>query len=152
MSFATHALQFYKDGLDAGAVANPALAPRHRFVFVARGAAMVDGRTLERENVAYGSGEMVLRAGPEGAELWRWELAGVAEQPTLAHGDGVHSRHIVTREIDSIGLGARDRWLFRCDGIELAPGKGPAEVCLTVRGPRAGGGPRRRPITDRFYR
>ncbi|MCZ6772720.1 MAG: hypothetical protein O7G83_12205 [Proteobacteria bacterium] len=120
MSTATHALQFYKDGLDANAVPTPALAPRHRFVFVARGTATVDGRTLERENAAYACCEMVVRAGPEGAELWRWELVRVSEQPLLAHGDGVRSRHIVTREIDSIGLGARDKWLFRCDGIEMA--------------------------------
>ncbi len=120
MSTAIHALQLYKNGLDADAVLTSAPVPRHRFVFVARGAATVDGRTLEPENAAYGSGEMAVRAGPEGAELWRWELVRVSEQPLLTQGDGVHSHHIVTQEIDSIGLGVRDRWLFRCDGIEIA--------------------------------
>ena len=33
---------------------------------------------------------------------------------------GGRSRHIVTREIDAIGHGVRDKWLFRCDGIEMA--------------------------------
>ena len=32
----------------------------------------------------------------------------------------LHGLAVVLREIDSIGLGARDRWLFRCDGIEMA--------------------------------
>ena len=116
---ATHALQFYKDELDSDAEPT-ALAARHRFVFVARGGATVDERAVERENAVYGDGEMVIRAGLGGAELWRWELVCVSDQPLLAYGEGVRSRHIVTREIDSIGLGARDKWLFRCDGIEMA--------------------------------
>jgi len=129
MSAATHALQFYKDQLDSDAVGSPSLAPRHRFVFVAQGTATVDDLTLTRETAAYGSGKMVIRAGPEGAELWRWELVRVSEQPFLAQGDGVRSRHIVTREIDTIGLGARDKWLFRCDGIEMArDGRAPLHV------------------------
>jgi hypothetical protein len=120
VSFATHALQFYKDEFDADASLVPALTPRHRFVFVAAGSAVVDGRTLDLENAVYGGDEMAIRAGPEGAELWRWELVSVSEGPLLAEGSGVRSQHIVTKEIDSIGLGARDRWLFRCDGIEMA--------------------------------
>lgn len=120
MSLATHALQFYKDEFDAGASSAPPLAPRHRFVFAAKGSATVNERALEPENAVYGGDRMTIHAGPQGAELWRWELAGVGEAPVPAQGSGVHSRHIVTREIDSIGLGARDRWLFRCDGIEMA--------------------------------
>ena len=38
----------------------------------------------------------------------------------VAQGDGGRLRHIVTREIDTIGHGVRDKWLFRCDGIEMA--------------------------------
>lgn len=120
MSLATHALQFYKDELDADASLMPTLTPRHRFVFVARGSAKVYERALKQETAVYGDEEMAIHAGSEGAELWRWELVSVNKEPIFAQGSGVRSHHIVTREIDSIGLGARDRWLFRCDGIEMA--------------------------------
>lgn len=120
MSSATHALQFSKDALEPGAAIEPALPARHRFVFVARGLAVVDDVLRERETAAYGSGDMAVRAGPDGAELWRWELVPVDAEPVVTRGTGVRSRHIVTQDIDTIGLGARDRWLFRCDGIAMA--------------------------------
>jgi len=117
---ATHALQFCKDAFEPGAAATPPLTARHRFVFVAQGSAMVDEESCGRETAVYGSGAMAVRAGAAGAELWRWDLARAGEAPVLAGGAGVRSRHIVTQEIDTIGLAARDRWLFRCDGIEMA--------------------------------
>jgi len=120
MPGATHALQFYKDAFEPGAAAATPLTARHRFIFVAQGSATVDEVSCERETAAYGNGAMAVRAGADGAELWRWELARAGEAPVLADGAGVRSRHVVTQEIDTISLAARDRWLFRCDGIEMA--------------------------------
>lgn len=124
MPTATHAFHFYKDHLEAGASVAPALAARHRFVYVAAGAATVDGEALDAESVAYGHDAMAINAGRDGAELWRWELTPADAQPILAAGDGVRSEHLATRPVDTMGIDTRDTWLFRCDSIEMPKGGG----------------------------
>ena len=70
----------------------------------------------------------------DGAELWRWELAQVSDPPVPAEGDGVRCRQIASRDIDTIGLGARESWLFRCDGIEMGPDHAAPPTSMLVRG------------------
>jgi quercetin dioxygenase-like cupin family protein len=103
-----YSLRLIEDRLAAGAAAPPPRAPR---VLYARTGALLDG--LGPEPVpAVGPADLVARAGPEGAVLYRVELV---RQPPLAAGGRVLLEH-------PIDLTGGAGWLMRCDRVDFDPG------------------------------
>jgi hypothetical protein len=117
---ATHGFHFHKERLEPGA--GTALPLCHRIVFAAKGTATVAGEALTTETANHSADGTEITAGPEGAELWRWDLAPMGTEPMAAAGDGVSSELIQVQPIDTLPLDTRDSWAFRADGTIIGPG------------------------------
>lgn len=134
----THAFHFYVDELAHDAAIATGLEPLHRFVYARAGSATVDGETLAADEARYLHRPAAIVAGPEGATLWRCELAREGSAERLVAGDGVSSVLRARHAIATLDLAAHDTWLFRCDGNAIGPGRrtpphvhpGPGLRCL----------------------
>jgi hypothetical protein len=127
-------LRLYEDVLssDAAAVDLPALP---RMIFVTHGSVAMADRTL-RDGETFGSEDAVtLKAGGEGATLWRWEfVSSNAGAGTLSGQDAV-SREKLSARLDTLPQG---KLLLRGDSVAFPPGgcaylhrhQGPGIRCL----------------------
>jgi hypothetical protein len=103
-------LRLYEDVLsNDGEVALPALP---RFIFVTHGTLIVADRTLHDEEVFSGEGAVALKAGSEGATLWRWEFSDAAGGAVA--GRGVVSREKLSAVLETLPQGAL---LLRGDSV-----------------------------------
>jgi hypothetical protein len=132
-------LRLYEDVLSNDAVVE--LPPRPRMVFVVHGALAIGDRELH-DGVAWsGEDAIALRAGREGATLWRWELAGGEAGAAAPAGRGVVSREKLAAELETLPKG---RLLLRGDSVAFPPGgcaylhrhQGPGIRCLLEGGIR----------------
>jgi hypothetical protein len=133
-------LRLYEDVLssDAGAINLP---PLPRMIFVAHGAVAVADRLL-RDGEAFGSEEaLTLKAGGEGAALWRWEfVSGDGGAGTLS-GRGASSREKLAARLETLPRGPL---LLRGDSVAFPAGgcaylhrhQGPGIRCLLEGGIR----------------
>jgi hypothetical protein len=130
-------LRLYEDVLsNDGEVALPALP---RFIFVTHGTLIVADRTLHDEEVFSGEGAVALKAGSEGATLWRWEFSDAAGGAVA--GRGVVSREKLSAVLETLPQGAL---LLRGDSVAFPPGgcayrhrhQGPGIRCLLEGGIR----------------
>jgi len=133
-------LRLYEDVLssDAAAVALPALP---RMIFVAHGTVAIADRSLG-DGEAFGSEAAVtLKAGSEGAALWRWEFVPGSAAAGMLSGQGVVSREKLAARLESLPQG---RLLLRGDSVAFPPGgcaylhrhQGPGIRCLLEGGIR----------------
>jgi hypothetical protein len=131
-------LRLYEDVLsNDGEVALPALP---RFIFVTHGALIVADRSLHDEEVFSSESAVTLKAGSEGATLWRWEFLGGAGGG-IAIGRGVVSREKLSAALETLPEGAL---LLRGDSVAFPPGgcayrhrhQGPGIRCLLEGGIR----------------
>ncbi|MDP6473585.1 MAG: hypothetical protein QF666_01160 [Alphaproteobacteria bacterium] len=107
---------------------------RNRILYVARGSARVDGREQGLDTAWFTAGALCCQAGPDGAELWRWELCAGA-------GDGATGA-LISAPITTLEPG--EGWLMRCDSVALPPEgcayrhthQGPGIRCLLEGGIR----------------
>jgi hypothetical protein len=133
-------LRLYEDVLsnDSAEVILPALP---RMIFVVHGAVTVADRALRHGEAWNGEGAAALKAGPEGATLWRWEMAaGNTAAGALA------ARGVVCREklIASLETLPKEPLLLRGDSVAFPPGgcaylhrhQGPGIRCLFEGGIR----------------
>lgn len=135
-------LRMYRDRLAAGAELAMPLKAAHRIVYGFSGAATALGdKSVGQDEALYAKAAMPLVAGPEGAEVWRWEIADPAAGPGLAKGEGVQSDLLLagplaTVETESDGEG----WLMRLDSVAFPAGgcalththRGPGIRCLVA--------------------
>jgi hypothetical protein len=124
---------------DGGAVELPALP---RMIFIVHGGITAGDRML-RDDEAFGSeGAVMLKAGGEGATVWRWEL--ITRKPDFrrtAPGSGVTSHEKLAAALATIPKGAL---LLRGDSVAFPPGgcaylhrhRGPGIRCLIDGGIR----------------
>jgi hypothetical protein len=133
-------LRLYEDVLssDAGSVNLPALP---RMIFVVHGSVAIADRTL-RDGEAFGSEDaLTLKAGGEGATLWRWQfVSGEAGAGTLS-GSGTASREKLAARLDTLPQGKLllrgDSVAFPADGCAyLHRHQGPGIRCLLDGGIR----------------
>ena len=131
-------LRLYEDALsNDGEVALPALP---RFIFVTHGALIVADRSLHDEEVFSSESAVTLKAGSEGATLWRWEFSAGAGGG-IAIGRGVVSREKLSAALETLPEGAL---LLRGDSVAFPPGgcayrhrhQGPGIRCLLEGGIR----------------
>jgi hypothetical protein len=131
-------LRLYEDVLANDAeISLPALP---RMIFVVHGSVATSDRTL-RDDEGLGSESAIsFTGGPEGATVWRWELATDGDSDTPA-GARITSREKLSARLDTMPEGAV---LLRGDSVAFPPGgcaylhrhQGPGIRCLRDGGIR----------------
>jgi hypothetical protein len=133
-------LRLYEDVLssDAAAVNLPALP---RMIFVVHGSVAMADRT-SRDGEAFGSEAAVtLKAGGEGATLWRWEFVSSDAGVGLLSAQGAVSREKLAARLETLPAG---KLLLRGDSVAFPAGgcaylhrhQGPGIRCLLEGGIR----------------
>jgi hypothetical protein len=125
-------LHLYEDVLanDSREIKLPALP---RMIFVAHGEVTIGERALKDGEAWSDEAAVALKAGANGATLWRWELA--ADGGAADAGKDLTSRQKLTAELKTIPQG---RLLLRGDSVAFPPGgcaylhrhQGPGIRCL----------------------
>ena len=123
-------LRLTEDILSNGSEASLPAAPR--MIFVAHGSAAIGGRTFKADEAFSGEGATVLKAGGEGATLWRWEFL---PDGNSAPAPGLVTREKLTASLDTLPKG---ELLLRGDSVAFPPGgcaylhrhQGPGTRCI----------------------
>jgi hypothetical protein len=131
-------LRLYEDVLSNNA--RTALAAAARMVFVTHGSISTADRTVHDDEAWSGEGAVTLKAGAEGAALWRWELAA-GDAGGTASGTGVVSREKLIAQLETLPKGGL---ILRGDSVAFPPGgcaylhrhQGPGIRCLVEGGIR----------------
>ena len=130
-------LRLTEDILSNGSDASLPAAPR--MIFVAHGAVTIAGRAFKADEAFSGEGAVTLKAGNEGATLWRWELLPVAGAGAAVQGMVVREK--LNASLDTLPKG---ELLLRGDSVAFPPGgcaylhrhQGPGIRCLLEGGIR----------------
>jgi hypothetical protein len=123
-------LRLYEDILSNGNQASLPAAPR--MIFVVHGSATIADRAVKADEAFSGEGAITLKAGSEGATLWRWELAPGGVAATAA---GLVTREKLSASLDTLPKG---ELLLRGDSVAFPPGgcaflhrhQGPGTRCV----------------------
>ena len=123
-------LRLTEDILSNGSEASLPAAPR--MIFVAHGSVAIGDRVVKADEAFSGEGAVTLKAGNEGAALWRWEF--------LPSGNSAAVSGLVTREKLSAALETlpKGELLLRGDSVAFPPGgcaylhrhQGPGTRCI----------------------
>jgi hypothetical protein len=122
-------LRLTEDVLSNGIEVSLPAAPR--MIFVAHGTAAIGGRELKAEEAFSSEGAVIVKAGGEGATLWRWEFlaSSAAAMP------GLVTREKLTAALETLPKG---ELLLRGDSVAFPPGgcaflhrhQGPGTRCI----------------------
>jgi hypothetical protein len=123
-------LRLTEDILSNGNAASLPATPR--MIFVAHGSVAVGDRTLNANEAFSGEGAVTLKAGSEGATLWRWELLSSGSAPAVA---GMVTREKLSAALETLPKG---ELLLRGDSVAFPPGgcaflhrhQGPGTRCV----------------------
>jgi hypothetical protein len=85
-------------------------------IFVAHGAVATGDRTLKTDEAFSGEGAVTLKAGNEGATLWRWEL--LASAASAASVPGMVTREKLAASLETLPKG---ELLLRGDSVAFPP-------------------------------
>jgi hypothetical protein len=104
--------------------ARPDLLPtQHAIFYVCGGSITVNGSALAPDQAFYAEDQAVLRAGPQGADLWRWEVVPEAKARAPLRGEGVETSIVrMVRQVKMLELVPTSNWLFRLDCIQNLQG------------------------------
>ncbi len=138
----TLGLRMFRDRFAPGAELVPPLKAAHRIIYAFAGAATALGdKPLASDQALYAKSALPLVAGPEGAIIWRWEIAEAASAPSLAMGAGVESELLLAGPLATVETeGAAEGWLMRLDSVAFPAGgcalththRGPGVRCLVA--------------------
>jgi hypothetical protein len=136
------ALRLYEDVLSSDG-AEVILPPLPRMIFVAHGFVTIADRAWRDDEAWSGESAIALKAGREGATVWRWELGGddAGAGAGVLAGQGIASREKLSARLGTIPAGAL---LLRGDSVAFPPGgcayrhrhQGPGIRCLLDGGIR----------------
>jgi hypothetical protein len=137
-------LRLVEDTLAAGAAVALPADGANRAVYVAHGGIAAGDAAFTDDTAWHGTGAApaTLRAGPQGAALWRFELAR-AGAPVVA-ATGGRTLEKLRAPLDGGGLPPEGPLLLRCDSVAFPPGgcaflhthQGPGIRCLIEGGIR----------------
>jgi hypothetical protein len=137
-------LRLVEDMLRAGAALELPADGINRVAYVAHGVLRVegDGREFGDDTAWHGRGAAVLRAGPGGAALWRWELAPEGAPVAAAGFGGGRTLEKLRQALHPWPIA--EALLLRCDSVAFPPGgcaflhthQGPGIRCLIEGGIR----------------
>jgi hypothetical protein len=128
-----YTLRLYQDRFQSTAKTTPHLEGQHSFIYIVEGSAFVNGQLLEKDEAVYSGDTSTIEAGPNGAEVWRWEVVRTSESNNLARGESIKSHLRMSRQIKMFELVPTSKWLFRLDsvldhegstGLHFHPGSG----------------------------
>ena len=138
MSTTGYRLRHIIDRLAPEARLFEALPAMNRVLYCHTGSFTVDGETaaVREDRAWFGTREVSVQAGPEGAEIWRYELAPAGSRVRLAAGTGVTSDLTVEAPLEGPDPGGD--WIMRCDAVKFPMGgqaflhvhQGPGIRCL----------------------
>jgi len=126
-------LRLFHDELSPSSEVVPGLEAQHTIIYLWKGSAIINGRMLAADSAVYIEDFAAIKAGIEGAVLWRWELAGKTAPIHLLKGGGINSIMRMNRKIKMFELVPTSKWLFRLDciidfegttGLHSHPGSG----------------------------
>ena len=136
-------LRFCEDALSNG---GEMVLPAHpRMIFVVHGAVAIADRSLRDEEMFSSEGAATVKAGKDGAMLWRWEFLAKPDSDgtgdTAPDGRGVVSRQKLAAQLQTLPQGAL---LLRGDSVAFPAGgcaylhrhQGPGIRCLIEGGIR----------------
>jgi hypothetical protein len=133
-------LRLYEDTL-ANDGAELALPARPSMIYVVQGSVLIAGRTAQRDEGFSGEDAAHVKAGPEGATLWRWEFAADGAVAAAPPGSSLVTREKFAARLDVLPQGPL---LLRGDSVAFPPGgcaylhrhQGPGIRCLLEGGIR----------------
>ncbi len=131
-------LRLYEDVLSNGAEAS--FPARPRMIFVVHGAIAIADRELRDGNTFDAADAVAIKAGNDGATLWRWDFAA-SEANAAAPATGIETREKLSARLDTLPQGPL---LLRGDSVAFPPGgcaylhrhQGPGIRCLIEGGIR----------------
>jgi hypothetical protein len=112
-----YTLRLYHDYFEPNKKTTPDLEAQHSIIYIYLGSATVNGKLLTKDTAIYSQDVTTIFSGPEGAQIWRWELVRANEPNNLAKGDGIESHLRMSRRIRMFELVPTSKWLFRLDAI-----------------------------------
>lgn len=139
MSRTGYKLRHIVDRLAPGAHYFEPLPALNRVLYCHEGAFVVIGEddgTIGEDRAWFGTGAVSVRAGEDGAVIWRYELAENHVPAKLAAGTGVSSEMTLEAPLDGPDPGLD--WILRCDAVKFPMGgqafththQGPGIRCL----------------------
>jgi hypothetical protein len=108
-------LKLFHDNLSPNSEA--LLQAQHSIIYVLKGPATINGKVEATDSAIYAEDFVAIKAGAEGAVLWRWELVPETDPLHLLSGDGVKSVLRMSRKVKMFELVPTSKWLFRLDCI-----------------------------------
>ena len=126
---------FANDGVELSLPATP------HAVYVVHGSIMIADRAMQSDEGFGGEAATGIRGGPEGATIWRWDLAAENAPATAATSPSAISRQRLSVRLDTLPNGPL---LLRADSVAFPPGgcaylhrhQGPGIRCLLEGGIR----------------
>jgi len=139
MSRTGYKLRHIVDRMAPGARYFEPLPALNRVLYCHEGSFVVEGGEAEpvgEDRAWFGAGTVSVRAGDEGAVIWRYELAPSDSRAKLAAGTGVVSELTLESALD--GPDPAGDWILRCDAVKFPLGgqafththQGPGIRCL----------------------
>jgi len=126
---------FANDGAELALAAHP------HMIYVVHGSIVIGDRVTRRDEGFGGESAISLKGGPEGATVWRWELAADTAAAPPAAGTSIAAREKLAVRLDILPKGPL---LLRGDSVAFPPGgcaylhrhQGPGIRCLLEGGIR----------------
>lgn len=113
-------LRFMKDVYAPNATCARPLRAMNRILYCHSGSfETLDGDRIGPDQAWYGAQAVIVRAGGDGAEIWRWELTTQDTASALELGAGIESRLDLVEPVTTIENA--HRWLMRCDSVKFPP-------------------------------
>jgi len=134
-------LRLYEDVLSSAENVEFQLPPLPRFIFVVQGAATIGGVSINEGAAWQGEAATLVKPGPSGVTIWRWELARGDQGSTAACTPGMVSHEKLTAFLETFPKGDL---LMRGDSVAFPPGgcaythrhQGPGIRCMIEGGIR----------------
>ncbi len=134
-------LRLYEDALSSAESVKFQLPPLPRFIFVVHGSATIGGQSVNEGNSWQGEGATLVKPGPGGVTIWRWELTRGDHGSTVACAPGMASHEKLTAYLETLPKG---ELLMRGDSVAFPPGgvaythrhQGPGIRCMIEGGIR----------------
>ena len=122
----SYLMKLFHDSLSPNSEVTPGLEAQHSILYIWKGSASINGKLVEADSAVYCEDFATIKAGQEGATLWRWELVPETDPFHFLKGEGVSSILRMSRKIKMFELVPTSKWLFRLDsiiGFEATTGK-----------------------------
>ncbi len=113
-------LRFYRDHYAPGARCAQPMPALNRVLYCRAGSfRTTEGESRTCDQAWHGSQAVSVAAGPDGAEIWRWELVLADRAPVSDLGPNTKSTLELTGPVDTVD--AAGEWLMRCDSVKFPP-------------------------------